>query len=69
QASNGMLAVQDLEPIFHSKEVRQIHGYLVKQHGEKAMSDAEKERDRLLDQLARQALHLTEIYSVAKHVH
>ena len=68
-ASNGMLAVQDLEPIFHSKEVRQIHGYLVKQHGEKAMSDAEKERDRLLDQLARQALHLTETYSVAKHLH
>ena len=69
QASNGALAVQDLEPIFHSKEVRQIHGYLVKQHGEKAMSDAEKERDRLLDQLARQALHLTETYSVAKHLH
>jgi len=69
QASNSMLAVQDLEPIFHSKEVRQIHSYLMKQHGEKAMSDAEKERDRLLDQLARQALHLTETYAVAKHVH
>ncbi|WP_312478786.1 GNAT family N-acetyltransferase [Stutzerimonas nitrititolerans] len=69
QTSNGALAVQDLEPIFHSKEVRQIHGYLVKQHGEKAMSDAEKERDRLLDQLARQALHLTETYAVAKHLH
>lgn len=33
------------------------------------MSEAEKERDRLLDQLARQALHLTETYVVAKHVH
>lgn len=68
RASNGVLAVQDLEPIFHSTEVRQIHSYLVKQHGEQAMSDAEKERDRVLDQLAQQALHLTETAS-AKHVH
>ncbi|MBF6623223.1 MAG: GNAT family N-acetyltransferase [Pseudomonas stutzeri] len=69
QASNGLLAVQDLEPIFHSEEVRQIHSYLVKQQGEKAMSDAEKERDRLLDQLAQQALHLAETYTAAKRLH
>lgn len=68
QLSNGMLALQDLQPIFQSKEVRQIHNYLVKQHGEKAMSDAEKERDRLLDQLAQQALHLAEIHAAAKHL-
>ena len=49
------MAVQDLAPIFQSKEVRQIHSYLVKQHGERAMRDAEKQRDRLLDQLTRQA--------------
>ena len=55
EASNGAVAVQDLEPIFQSKEVRQIHTYLVKQHGEKALRDAEKQRDYLLDQLARQA--------------
>ena len=55
QASDGWVAVQDLAPIFQSKEVRQIHSYLVKQHGERAMRDAEKQRDRLLDQLARQA--------------
>ncbi|WP_043309360.1 GNAT family N-acetyltransferase [Pseudomonas sp. ML96] len=54
-ASDGLVAVQDLTPIFHSKEVGQIHTYLVKQHGQKAMRDAEKQRDRLLDQLAYQA--------------
>ncbi len=53
--SNGMVAVQDLAPIFQSKEVRQIHAYLVKQHGKKTMSEAEKQRDRQLDQMARQA--------------
>lgn len=58
QRSNGMVAVQDLAPIFQSTEVRQIHAYLVKQHGKKAMSEAEKQRDRQLDQLARQAQSL-----------
>jgi len=69
QPSDGMVAVQDLEPIFHSEEVRQIHSYLVKQQGEKALSDAERERDRLLDQLAQQARHLTETYTAAKRLH
>ncbi|MBD7977815.1 GNAT family N-acetyltransferase [Serpens gallinarum] len=55
EASPGTLAVQDLEPIYRSTEVRQIHTYLLKQHGQKAMGDAERKRDRLLDQLARQA--------------
>ena len=55
QRSDGLVAVQDLAPIFHSREVRQIHAYLVKQHGKRAMSDAEKQRDRLLDQMAQQA--------------
>ncbi|MDT4851902.1 hypothetical protein FQZ97_861110 [compost metagenome] len=54
-SSDGMLAVQDLTPIYQSKEVRQIHAYLVKQHGRKAMSEAEKQRDRQLDQMAQQA--------------
>ncbi|WP_339487747.1 GNAT family N-acetyltransferase [Pseudomonas sp. EL_65y_Pfl2_R95] len=53
--SGGMVAVQDLTPIFKSKEVQQIHAYLVKQYGKKAMSDAESKRDRLLDQMAYQA--------------
>lgn len=55
RASDGLVAVQDLAPIFHSKEVAQIHRYLVQQHGQKTMRDAEKQRDRLLDQLTRQA--------------
>lgn len=55
QRSDGMVAVQDLAPIYQSKEVRQIHAYLVKQNGRKAMSEAENKRDRLLDQMARQA--------------
>lgn len=54
-SSNGLVAVQDLAPIFQSKDVRQIHTYLLKQNGSKAMSDAERKRDYLLDQLARQA--------------
>ncbi|WP_437883024.1 GNAT family N-acetyltransferase [Pseudomonas sp. LRF_L74] len=53
--SNGLVAVQDLAPIFQSKEVRQIHAYLLKQNGKQAMSEAEDERDRLLDQMAFQA--------------
>lgn len=69
QASYGVVAVQDLAPIFQSKEVRQIHSYLVKQHGEKAMSDAEKQRDRLLDQLAEQANHLIETFTSARRLH
>lgn len=69
QASYGVVAVQDLAPIFQSKEVRQIHSYLVKQHGEKAMSNAEKQRDRLLDQLAEQAEHLIETFTAARRLH
>ncbi|OEO25999.1 GNAT family N-acetyltransferase [Pseudomonas sp. J237] len=53
--SGGMVAVQDLAPIFQATEVRQIHAYLLKQHGKKAMSDAESKRDRVLDQMAYQA--------------
>lgn len=53
--SDGMVAVQDLAPIFRSKEVQQIHVYLLKQNGRKAMSEAESKRDRLLDQMTRQA--------------
>jgi GNAT superfamily N-acetyltransferase len=53
--SDGMVAVQDLTPIYQSEEVRQIHAYLVKQHGKPAMSAAEKQRDRLLDQMTQRA--------------
>jgi hypothetical protein len=55
RGSDGMVAVQDLAPIYQSEEVRQIHTYLLKQHGKKAMSEAEKQRDRQLDQMAQHA--------------
>ncbi|TLX54353.1 GNAT family N-acetyltransferase [Stutzerimonas nosocomialis] len=69
ESSDGMVAVQNLEPIFQSREVRQIHSYLVQQHGRKAMGEAEKQRDRLLDQMARQADHLIQTYPAAKRLH
>lgn len=59
-ASDSWVAVQDLAPIFQSKEVGQIHAYLLKQHGPKAMREAEKQRDYLLDQLTFQAQALVE---------
>lgn len=60
QAADGWVAVQDLQPTFQSREVRQIHTYLLKQHGSQAMRQAERQRDRLLDQLTRQALTMAE---------
>ena len=53
--SNGLVALQDLAPIYQSREVRQIHAYLIKQHGDAAMSEAEGNRDDLLDQMAYEA--------------
>lgn len=67
--SNGMVAVQDVAPIFESQEVRQIHAYLVKQHGKKAMSDAEKQRDRQLDQMTQRALALVHERRASGSVH
>ncbi len=69
QASDGALAIQDLQPIFQTQEVRQIHTYLVKQHGAEALSKAEEDRDRLLDELAQQARHLADRYGPAKRLH
>ncbi|HEY0287434.1 MAG TPA: GNAT family N-acetyltransferase [Pseudomonas sp.] len=54
-STNGLLAVLDVTPIYNSLEVRQIHTYLLGQHGKKAMLDAEKQRDRHLDQMTRHA--------------
>ena len=54
-ASSGLVAVLDIAPIYNSVEIRQIHSYLLKQHGKRPMIEAEKQRDRHLDQLSRQA--------------
>lgn len=59
-ASDGLRAVLDVAPIYSSLEVRQIHAYLLQQHGKKAMTEAEKKRDRHLDQLTYQARVLVE---------
>ncbi|MGH8381305.1 GNAT family N-acetyltransferase [Pseudomonas sp.] len=55
-ASEGLVAVLDMAPIYRTVEVQQIHTYLLQQHGKRAMVDAEKQRDRHLDQLQRKAL-------------
>ena len=44
-----------MAPIYSSLEVRQIHTYLLQKHGKRAMLDAEKQRDRHLDQLTHKA--------------
>lgn len=54
-STDGLLAVLDIAPIYRTLEVQQIHSYLLKQHGKRAMTDAEKQRDRHLDQLTRKA--------------
>lgn len=53
--SDGLRALLDVAPIYSSLEVRQIHTYLLQKHGKRAMLDAEKQRDRHLDQLTRKA--------------
>jgi hypothetical protein len=53
--TEGLLAVMDIAPIYNSVEVRQIHAYLLKQHGKSAMVDAEKQRDRHLDRMTLEA--------------
>ncbi|BBP76800.1 N-acetyltransferase [Pseudomonas gingeri NCPPB 3146 = LMG 5327] len=53
--TDGLVAVLDVAPIYNTLEVRQIHAYLLQQHGRKAMAEAEKKRDRHLDQMTRQA--------------
>lgn len=55
QQTEGMLAVLDVAPIYSSLEVQQIHAYLLKQKGARAMTDAEKQRDYQLDQMTRKA--------------
>ncbi|POM10772.1 GNAT family N-acetyltransferase [Pseudomonas sp. WP001] len=51
--TDGLMGVLDVAAIYSSLEVRQIHTYLLQKHGKRAMVDAEKQRDRHLDQLMR----------------
>ena len=54
-SGDGVLAVLDVAPIWRTVEIQQIHSYLLKQHGRKAMVEAEKKRDRHLDEMSRHA--------------
>lgn len=58
--TSGLVAVLDVAPIYNSLEIRQIHSYLLQQHGKRPMIEAEKQRDRHLDQLTRQAKALVD---------
>lgn len=51
--TDGLMGVLDVAAVYSSLEVRQIHTYLLQKHGKRAMVDAEKQRDRHLDQLTR----------------
>lgn len=53
--SDGLMGLLDVTFIYSSLEVRQIHHYLLQKHGKRAMVDAEKQRDRHLDQMTRNA--------------
>jgi ribosomal protein S18 acetylase RimI-like enzyme len=55
QATDGLMGLLDTASIYRSLEVRQIHSYLLQKHGKRAMLDAEKQRDRHLDQMTRNA--------------
>ena len=61
-ASAGLTPVLDTTPIYRSVEVRQIHAYLLKQHGEQAMVNAERQRDRHLDQLTKDAQAFVKVH-------
>lgn len=54
-ASNALIGRLDIAPIYQTLEVRQIHAYLLKQHGEDAMIAAEAQRDEHLDTLTEHA--------------
>jgi len=45
----------EVDPIYKTLEVGQIHAYLVNQHGDQAMVAAEAQRDERMDELAEQA--------------
>ena len=54
-SSDGLMGVLDVSAIYQSTEVRQIHTYLLNRNGKKAMIEAEKKRDRQIDQLTAKA--------------
>lgn len=55
QPSGALIGRLDIAPIYQTLEVGQIHAYLLNQHGEDAMIEAEQQRDERLDELELQA--------------
>lgn len=55
RASGALIGRLDIAPIYQTVEVMQIHAYLLKQHGDEAMMEAEQLRDERLDGLALEA--------------
>ncbi|MNG89899.1 Acetyltransferase (GNAT) family protein [compost metagenome] len=55
QPSGALVGRLDIEPLYQTHEVHQIHTYLLNQQGEDAMIEAEQMRDERLDALAVQA--------------
>lgn len=54
-STDGLMGILDVAAIYSSTEVRQIHTYLLQRNGKKAMLEAEKKRDRQIDQLTAKA--------------
>jgi GNAT superfamily N-acetyltransferase len=54
-STTGKMAVLDVSPIYHSSEAKSLHSRLVQRWGLKAMKQAEKQLDRHVAQLERQA--------------
>ncbi|WP_295488147.1 GNAT family N-acetyltransferase [uncultured Pseudomonas sp.] len=55
KASDALIGRLDTATIYQTLEVRQIHAYLLKQHGDAAMIEAERARNERLDELELQA--------------
>lgn len=54
-STTGLMRIVDAGPIFQSPQAKQIHMQLVSRWGLKVMSNAEKQLQRHVDELARQA--------------
>jgi len=54
-STTGLMGIVDVAPIFQSPQAKQIHAQLVSRWGMKVMGKAEKQLQRHVDQLARQA--------------
>lgn len=59
-STTGLMGIVDVAPIYQSPPAKQIHAQLVNRWGLKAMATAEKQLQRHVDQLVRQASKFVE---------